>query len=90
MNLPSMEFAAMQNVSVIPDALTLTEVLTAWSAGADFIQVFPCGPVGEDRYIKALHTSLPQIPLIAASGVKQQTAASFFCLAQLQSGSARS
>ena len=67
----------MQNVSVIPDALTLTEVLTARSASADFIKVFPCGPVGEDRYIKALHTSFPQIPLIAARGGNQQTAATF-------------
>jgi 2-dehydro-3-deoxyphosphogluconate aldolase/(4S)-4-hydroxy-2-oxoglutarate aldolase len=66
-----MEFAAF------PGALTPTEVVTAWSAGADFVKVFPCGPVGGDAYIKALHASLPQIPLIAAGGVNQQTAASF-------------
>ena len=52
-------------------------MVTAWSAGVDFVKVFPCGPVGGDRYIKALHASLPQIPLIAAGGVNQQTAASF-------------
>ena len=61
----------------VPGALTPTEVVTAWRAGADFIKVFPCGPVGGDEYIKALHASLPQIPLIAAGGVNQQTAASF-------------
>lgn len=72
-----MEFAAKQNVAVLPGALTPTEVVTAWSAGADFVKVFPCGPVGGDRDIKALHASLPQIPLIAAGGVNQQTAASF-------------
>jgi 2-dehydro-3-deoxyphosphogluconate aldolase/(4S)-4-hydroxy-2-oxoglutarate aldolase len=72
-----MEFAAKQNVAVFPGALTPTEVVTAWSAGADFVKVFPCGPVGGDAYIKALHASLPQIPLIAAGGVNQQTAASF-------------
>jgi 2-dehydro-3-deoxyphosphogluconate aldolase/(4S)-4-hydroxy-2-oxoglutarate aldolase len=71
------EFAAKQNIAVLPGALTPTEVVTAWSAGADFIKVFPCGPVGGDRYIKALHTSLPQVPLIAAGGVNQQTAANF-------------
>jgi 2-dehydro-3-deoxyphosphogluconate aldolase/(4S)-4-hydroxy-2-oxoglutarate aldolase len=64
-------------VTAIPGALTPTEVATAWSAGADLIKVFPCGPVGGDRYIKAMHASLPQIPLIAAGGVNQQTAASF-------------
>ena len=71
------EFAAKENVTAIPGALTPTEVATAWSAGADLIKVFPCGPVGGDRYIKAMHASLPQIPLIAAGGVNQQTAASF-------------
>ena len=71
------EFAAKENVLVLPGALTPTEVVTAWSAGADFIKVFPCAQVGGDKYIKALHTSLPQVPLIAAGGVNQQTAAHF-------------
>lgn len=71
------EFATKENVTILPGALTPTEVVTAWSAGADFVKVFPCGPVGGDRYIKALHASLPQVPLIAAGGVNQQTAANF-------------
>ena len=71
------EFAAKENIPVLPGALTPTEVVVAWSAGADFVKVFPCGPVGGDRYIKSLHTALPQIPLIAAGGVNQQTAADF-------------
>jgi 2-dehydro-3-deoxyphosphogluconate aldolase / (4S)-4-hydroxy-2-oxoglutarate aldolase len=77
LNPAIMEFAAKQNIAVLPGALTPTEVVTAWSAGADFVKVFPCGPVGGNAYIKALHASLPQIPLIAAGGVNQQTAASF-------------
>jgi 2-dehydro-3-deoxyphosphogluconate aldolase/(4S)-4-hydroxy-2-oxoglutarate aldolase len=77
LNPAILEFAAKQNVTVIPGALTPTEVVTAWSAGADFVKVFPCGPVGGDRYIKALHDSLPQVSLIAAGGVNQQTAGNF-------------
>jgi 2-dehydro-3-deoxyphosphogluconate aldolase / (4S)-4-hydroxy-2-oxoglutarate aldolase len=77
LNLAILEFAANQNIAVLPGALTPTEVVTAWSAGADFVKVFPCGPVGGDRYISALHASLPQIPLIAAGGVNQQTAGNF-------------
>jgi 2-dehydro-3-deoxyphosphogluconate aldolase/(4S)-4-hydroxy-2-oxoglutarate aldolase len=77
LNPAIIEFAAKQNVAVLPGALTPTEVITAWSAGADFVKVFPCGPVGGDRYINALHVSLPQVPLIAAGGVNQHTAASF-------------
>jgi 2-dehydro-3-deoxyphosphogluconate aldolase / (4S)-4-hydroxy-2-oxoglutarate aldolase len=71
------EFVAKQDIAVLPGALTPTEVITAWSAGADFVKVFPCAAVGGDRYINALHTSLPQVPLIAAGGINQQTAASF-------------
>ena len=71
------EFAAKENIAVLPGALTPTEVAEAWSAGADFVKVFPCTPVGGDKYIKALHTALPLIPLIAAGGVNQQTAAGF-------------
>jgi 2-dehydro-3-deoxyphosphogluconate aldolase/(4S)-4-hydroxy-2-oxoglutarate aldolase len=52
-------------------------VVSAWQAGSDFVKVFPCGQVGGDKYIKALKTALPQIPLIAAGGVTQQTAANF-------------
>ena len=71
------EFAAQENVTVLPGAMTPTEVFTAWSAGADFVKVFPCAQIGGDKYIKALHASLTQIPLVAAGGVNQQTAANF-------------
>jgi 2-dehydro-3-deoxyphosphogluconate aldolase / (4S)-4-hydroxy-2-oxoglutarate aldolase len=71
------EFAAKENLAILPGALTPTEVVTAWQAGADFVKVFPCAQVGGDKYIKALKTALPQISLIAAGGVNQQTAAGF-------------
>jgi len=71
------EFATKEKIVVLPGALTPTEVVAAWSAGADFVKVFPCAQVGGDKYIKALNAALPQIPLIAAGGVNQQTAANF-------------
>jgi 2-dehydro-3-deoxyphosphogluconate aldolase/(4S)-4-hydroxy-2-oxoglutarate aldolase len=76
-DLEIVQFAAKQELAVLPGALTPTEVVTAWRAGSDFVKVFPCAQVGGDKYIKALKTSLPQIPLIAAGGVNQQTAANF-------------
>ena len=76
-NSAIVEFAAKEGVAVLPGALTPTEVVTAWSAGADLVKVFPCGPVGGERYIKAIHASLPDVPLIAAGGVNQQNAANF-------------
>jgi 2-dehydro-3-deoxyphosphogluconate aldolase / (4S)-4-hydroxy-2-oxoglutarate aldolase len=75
--LELVEFAAKENLAVLPGALTPTEVIRAWKAGSDFIKVFPCAQVGGERYIKALKTALPQVPLIAAGGVNQQTAVDF-------------
>jgi 2-dehydro-3-deoxyphosphogluconate aldolase/(4S)-4-hydroxy-2-oxoglutarate aldolase len=68
------EFAAKENLAVLPGALTPTEVVNAWKSGADFVKVFPCPQVGPDKYIKSLKTALPQISLIAAGGVNQNTA----------------
>jgi 2-dehydro-3-deoxyphosphogluconate aldolase / (4S)-4-hydroxy-2-oxoglutarate aldolase len=71
------EFAASHEVAALPGALTPTEVVMAWKAGADFVKVFPCAQVGGEKYIKALKVALPQIPLIAAGGVNQQTATGY-------------
>jgi 2-dehydro-3-deoxyphosphogluconate aldolase/(4S)-4-hydroxy-2-oxoglutarate aldolase len=68
------EFAGKEGLAVLPGALTPTEVVDAWMAGADFVKVFPCSLVGGDKYIKTLKTALPQIHLIAAGGVNQNTA----------------
>jgi 2-dehydro-3-deoxyphosphogluconate aldolase/(4S)-4-hydroxy-2-oxoglutarate aldolase len=76
-SLKVIEFAAKREMAVLPGALTPTEVIEAWEAGADFIKVFPCAELGGERYIKALRLALPQIPLIAAGGVNQQTAANY-------------
>jgi 2-dehydro-3-deoxyphosphogluconate aldolase/(4S)-4-hydroxy-2-oxoglutarate aldolase len=76
-DLEIVQFAAKKDLTVLPGAWTATEVMVAWKAGSDFVKVFPCVQSGGDRYIQALHTSLPQIPLIAAGGVNQQNAASF-------------
>ena len=77
LNLKVVEFAARNDVAVLPGALTPTEVIQAWEAGSDFVKVFPCADVGGERYIKALKMALPQIPLIAAGGVNQQTACNY-------------
>jgi 2-dehydro-3-deoxyphosphogluconate aldolase/(4S)-4-hydroxy-2-oxoglutarate aldolase len=71
------EFCAEQNVGILPGALTPTEVINAWKAGCDLVKVFPCAQLGGDRYIKVLKAPLPQIPLVAAGGVNQQTAGNF-------------
>lgn len=72
--LDVVDFAVKEGVAVLPGALTPTEVLTAWKAGVDFVKVYPCAPVGADDYIRALKAPFPQVKLIAAGGITQQTA----------------
>jgi 2-dehydro-3-deoxyphosphogluconate aldolase/(4S)-4-hydroxy-2-oxoglutarate aldolase len=64
-------------VAVMPGALTPTEVSQAWTAGADFVKVFPAGAMGGASYLKALKAPLPQIELIPTGGVSLDTAADF-------------
>jgi 2-dehydro-3-deoxyphosphogluconate aldolase/(4S)-4-hydroxy-2-oxoglutarate aldolase len=71
------ELARKENVLVIPGALTPTEVRAAWEAGADFVKVFPCAPLGGERYIRALKAPLSGVPLVASGGVNQQTVTDF-------------
>jgi 2-dehydro-3-deoxyphosphogluconate aldolase/(4S)-4-hydroxy-2-oxoglutarate aldolase len=75
--LEVVEFAAKNEVLALPGALTPTEVITAWNAGADLVKIFPCAQVGGDSYIRALKAPLPHVPLIASGGVNQQTALNF-------------
>ena len=71
------EFAIKKEVVVLAGALTPTEVTKAWKAGADFVKIFPCSLVGGEKYIKALKGPFRHVPLIAAGGVNQLTAANF-------------
>jgi 2-dehydro-3-deoxyphosphogluconate aldolase / (4S)-4-hydroxy-2-oxoglutarate aldolase len=64
-------------VAILPGALTPTEVVRAWQAGADAVKVFPAGAVGGASYIKALKAPLPQVELVPTGGVSLKTAADF-------------
>jgi 2-dehydro-3-deoxyphosphogluconate aldolase / (4S)-4-hydroxy-2-oxoglutarate aldolase len=77
LNLDIVEFALKMKTVVFPGALTPSEIMAAWKAGADFVKVFPCSALGGPSYIKALKSPFPAIPLIASGGVNQQTAAAF-------------
>jgi 2-dehydro-3-deoxyphosphogluconate aldolase/(4S)-4-hydroxy-2-oxoglutarate aldolase len=65
------------DVAVLPGALTPTEILAAWRAGADLVKVFPAGAVGGPSYIKSLKAPLPQIDLVPTGGVNLKTAGDF-------------
>lgn len=61
---------------VMPGALTPTEVIAAWEAGADVVKVFPSEITGS-AYLKALHGPFPQVRLMPTGGVNLETAADF-------------
>jgi 2-dehydro-3-deoxyphosphogluconate aldolase/(4S)-4-hydroxy-2-oxoglutarate aldolase len=77
LDLEIVKFAVHEGVLMMAGALTPTEVNAAWKAGSDFVKIFPCAQVGGETYIKALKGPFPQVPLIAAGGVNQQTASGF-------------
>jgi 2-dehydro-3-deoxyphosphogluconate aldolase/(4S)-4-hydroxy-2-oxoglutarate aldolase len=77
LNLETIAFCRDAGCAIMPGALTPTEVVTAWSAGADMVKVFPCGAMGGASYIKSLKAPLPQIELVPTGGVSLSTAASF-------------
>ena len=77
LNLKVVEFAVKENILVIAGAMTPTEVIDAWQAGSELVKVFPCAPIGGPAYIRALKGPFPQLPIIAAGGVNQETAADY-------------
>jgi 2-dehydro-3-deoxyphosphogluconate aldolase/(4S)-4-hydroxy-2-oxoglutarate aldolase len=77
LNLETIAYCREQGVVVMPGALTPTEVVQAWNAGADFVKVFPAGAVGGPAYLKSLKAPLPQIELVPTGGVNLKTAADF-------------
>jgi 2-dehydro-3-deoxyphosphogluconate aldolase/(4S)-4-hydroxy-2-oxoglutarate aldolase len=77
LNLDVIKMANRYSAVVIPGALTPTEILTAWEAGADLVKVFPIAQVGGPAYLKAIQAPLPHIPLVPTGGVNLQNAGEF-------------
>jgi 2-dehydro-3-deoxyphosphogluconate aldolase / (4S)-4-hydroxy-2-oxoglutarate aldolase len=77
LNLDTIAACNALDIPVMPGALSPTEVLTAWNAGADLVKVFPASAVGGAGYIKNLKAPLPHIKLIPTGGVSLTTAADF-------------
>jgi 2-dehydro-3-deoxyphosphogluconate aldolase/(4S)-4-hydroxy-2-oxoglutarate aldolase len=77
LNLETVACCRELDVAVIPGALTPTEIVLAWNAGADLVKVFPAGAMGGASYIKSLKAPLPKIELIPTGGVTLANAADF-------------
>jgi 2-dehydro-3-deoxyphosphogluconate aldolase/(4S)-4-hydroxy-2-oxoglutarate aldolase len=77
LRVATIEMARRYSKVICPGAMTPTEVLTAWEAGADIVKIFPAGNVGGAKYIKALKAPFPQIEMIPTGGVNLETAGEF-------------
>jgi len=77
LNLELIQLAHRYSAVIVPGAMTPTEILTAWNAGADMVKVFPAAQLGGPDYIKALRGPLPQILYVPTGGVNLQNAGAF-------------
>jgi 2-dehydro-3-deoxyphosphogluconate aldolase / (4S)-4-hydroxy-2-oxoglutarate aldolase len=77
LNVKTIEMAKRYSKIIMPGALTPTEIVTAWEAGADCVKVFPCGAMGGVKYIKALKAPLPHIEMVPTGGVSLENTADF-------------
>jgi 2-dehydro-3-deoxyphosphogluconate aldolase / (4S)-4-hydroxy-2-oxoglutarate aldolase len=77
LNVATIEMCHRYSVAVLPGALTPTEIVTAWQAGADVVKVFPASAMGGPKYLTSLKGPLPHIEMIPTGGVMLGTAAEF-------------
>src|ERR1700712_5354769 len=77
LNLATVSLCRRYSVAVLSGALTPTEVIAAWQAGADIIKVFPASAMGGAKYLKSLKAPLPQVELIPTGGVSLSNAREF-------------
>ncbi len=71
---------------IVPGALSPTEIVTAWQAGASCVKIFPCQAVGGANYIKSLQGPLGQIPLIPTGGITLNNASEFLAAGAIAVG----
>lgn len=84
---PALIAAAVDaGVPMVPGALSPTEIVTAWNAGASCVKVFPIEAVGGASYIKSLQGPLGQIPLIPTGGVTLENAKTFIAAGAIAVG----
>jgi 2-dehydro-3-deoxyphosphogluconate aldolase/(4S)-4-hydroxy-2-oxoglutarate aldolase len=77
LNVATIEMCHRYSIAVLPGALTPTEIVTAWQAGADVVKVFPASAMGGAPYLRSLKAPLPQVELIPTGGVTLASAEEF-------------
>lgn len=65
-----------RGIVAMPGALTPSEAMDAWEAGASFVKIFPAGSLGAG-YVKAIRAPLSHIPFLAVGGIGPDNVADF-------------
>jgi 2-dehydro-3-deoxyphosphogluconate aldolase/(4S)-4-hydroxy-2-oxoglutarate aldolase len=76
-NPKTIEICCRYGIAALPGALTPTEIVAAWQAGADIVKVFPASAMGGASYLRSIKAPLPHVQLLPTGGVNLDTAASF-------------
>ena len=76
-NLETIAMCKRYGKPVVAGAMTPTEMLTVWEAGADLVKVFPASNIGGPDFIKAVLAPLPQLRLVPTGGVSADNAAQY-------------
>lgn len=71
------QMANDHSVPMVPGALSPTEIVTAWQAGAACVKVFPITTMGGVSYLRGLRGPLGHIPLIPTGGITIHNAREF-------------
>jgi 2-dehydro-3-deoxyphosphogluconate aldolase/(4S)-4-hydroxy-2-oxoglutarate aldolase len=77
LNLDTIAMCHRYSIAALPGALTPTEIVAAWQAGADVVKVFPASAMGGASYLRSIKAPLPQVELIPTGGVSLATAQDF-------------
>ncbi len=77
LNLATLDMCHRYSIAALPGALTPTEIVTAWQAGADLVKIFPASAMGGASYLRSIKAPLPQVELIPTGGVSLATAEDF-------------
>ncbi|OIP71862.1 MAG: hypothetical protein AUK43_05080 [Oscillatoriales cyanobacterium CG2_30_40_61] len=76
-NPAMIQVAKQAEIPMIPGALSPTEIISAWQAGASCVKVFPISSVGGVDYIRSIKGPMGDIPLIPTGGVNLNNAVEF-------------
>ncbi|MFM7886598.1 MAG: bifunctional 4-hydroxy-2-oxoglutarate aldolase/2-dehydro-3-deoxy-phosphogluconate aldolase [Pseudanabaena sp.] len=74
------------SIPVIAGALTPTEIIRAWQAGAAAVKVFPIKVLGGVEYLQCLQPVMRDIPLIPTGGISLQNANKFLAAGAIAVG----